>query len=505
MSIFSLFKRKSFICPYCLTEHYFGKKKVDLCPKCKSELPVGYLNNYEQVTPFFIQLIGWSAAGKTTYLQSLTLILKKMERFWDGYICTALTETTLQFMRNVKSYEADGALPIATQLQLQDAYIMALNGMQRWGKRTLVVRDVAGEHFNSLQFPLEFMPYLLHAPVSIMMISLADERNRKNFSIDELLHSYVSTLERHKKSANTSKSKVIVALSKADKLLTELPNDLQRYLQDDPFNINNRFEEYVDLAFMSDYMENLYRTSEYIKDWFVEKVPGGQMFINIAKNENIELFFTLVSSTGVEPGEDLTISNINPLRVMDPCFIALDVYSKNSYFFDQQMNKDLTEAGLRLGTPGVHKTRYKQKIKVFLCHASQDKPAVQELYQKLVTEGWIEPWLDEKNLLPGQDWQAEIRSAVETSDAVVIFLSNTSVNKDGFIQKELRLAREVAMEKTDGSIFLIPLRLDNCEVPKGLQLIHWANYFGDEKENTYYKLTDALKFRLENSKSKSFS
>ncbi len=45
-----------------------------------------------------------------------------------------------------------------------------------------------------------------------------------------------------------------------------------------------------------------------------------------------------------------------------------------------------------------------RKLRVFLCHASQDKPIARELYQRLNAEGWIDPWLDEKNLIPGQDW-----------------------------------------------------------------------------------------------------
>ena len=51
-----------------------------------------------------------------------------------------------------------------------------------------------------------------------------------------------------------------------------------------------------------------------------------------------------------------------------------------------------------------------------LCHASQDKPIVRELHQRLLTEAWIDPWLDEKKLLPGQDWRIEIEEAVETAD-----------------------------------------------------------------------------------------
>lgn len=44
-----------------------------------------------------------------------------------------------------------------------------------------------------------------------------------------------------------------------------------------------------------------------------------------------------------------------------------------------------------------------RKLRVFLCHASQDKPIVRTLYRKLAAEPWIDPWLDEEKLLPGQD------------------------------------------------------------------------------------------------------
>ena len=31
-----------------------------------------------------------------------------------------------------------------------------------------------------------------------------------------------------------------------------------------------------------------------------------------------------------------------------------------------------------------------RKLRVFLCHSSQDKPIVRELYQQLNAEGWID-------------------------------------------------------------------------------------------------------------------
>ena len=45
---------------------------------------------------------------------------------------------------------------------------------------------------------------------------------------------------------------------------------------------------------------------------------------------------------------------------------------------------------------------YQRKLKVFLCHASQDKFIAHEIYQKLAAEGWIEPWLDAKKYFLGK-------------------------------------------------------------------------------------------------------
>jgi hypothetical protein len=111
-----------------------------------------------------------------------------------------------------------------------------------------------------------------------------------------------------------------------------------------------------------------------------------------------------------------------------------------------------------------------RKLRVFLCHASQDKPIVRELYQRLLSEDWIDPWLDEEKLLPGHDWDREIEKAVETADVVIVCLSNQSVTKEGYVQRELRFALDIALQKPDGTIFIIPLKLDDCESPRRLRI-----------------------------------
>jgi len=135
-------------------------------------------------------------------------------------------------------------------------------------------------------------------------------------------------------------------------------------------------------------------------------------------------------------------------------------------------------------------------LKVFLCHSSGDKSAIRELYRQLTAEGWMDIWLDEMKLLPGQEWDWEIEKAVEDADIVLVCLSTRSVDKEGYVQKELRFALNIADEKPEGSIFVIPLRLDDCIVPRRLRHWQWVDYFPKEQKTfAYTRLLESFKVR----------
>jgi hypothetical protein len=126
--------------------------------------------------------------------------------------------------------------------------------------------------------------------------------------------------------------------------------------------------------------------------------------------------------------------------------------------------------------------------RVFLCHASDDKVAVRALYQRLRASGF-EPWLDEEDLLPGQDWDREIGRALRGAQLVLVCLSQRS-QKRGYLQKEIRRALDVAEEQPEGTIFLIPVRLEDCEVPERLRTWQWVDLYD---EHGYSKLEAALR------------
>jgi formylglycine-generating enzyme required for sulfatase activity len=113
--------------------------------------------------------------------------------------------------------------------------------------------------------------------------------------------------------------------------------------------------------------------------------------------------------------------------------------------------------------------------RIFLCHASEDKAQVREVYQRLRAIDGFEPWLDEEDLLLGQEWAREIPRALQASDFILIFLSRISVAKRGYVQREMKLALDAWQELPEGTIHTIPVRLDDCEVPEQFRRYHWAN------------------------------
>jgi len=127
-------------------------------------------------------------------------------------------------------------------------------------------------------------------------------------------------------------------------------------------------------------------------------------------------------------------------------------------------------------------------MNVFLIYAHHDKKAVFKLYQRIVKHG-IHIWLDSKNLQPGQDWQHEIRKAILKSDIVIVCLTRRFNEQQGYRHEELKIALEKA-NLLDDKVFIIPVRLENCDMPECLQHLHRVDLF---EAAGYKKLIHALR------------
>jgi hypothetical protein len=117
--------------------------------------------------------------------------------------------------------------------------------------------------------------------------------------------------------------------------------------------------------------------------------------------------------------------------------------------------------------PGVDLAKVERTPTLFLSYARADKEKVESAYDK-IKEGGYSPWMDVRNLLPGERWELKINQAIEDSDFVIFFLSEQSVDRRGVLRKELRQALEKWKEMLEEDIYLIPARLERCELPNEL-------------------------------------
>jgi formylglycine-generating enzyme required for sulfatase activity len=130
---------------------------------------------------------------------------------------------------------------------------------------------------------------------------------------------------------------------------------------------------------------------------------------------------------------------------------------------------------------------------IFLCYARPDVDKVRELYQRLTAAGF-KPWMDDEDLIAGERWRPSIERALQQSDFFLACLSTHSVSRRGFLQREIKTALDLWEEKLGSDIFLIPARLEPCEVPQELAGIQWVNLY---EERGWPRLVRALEVGLE--------
>jgi hypothetical protein len=87
--------------------------------------------------------------------------------------------------------------------------------------------------------------------------------------------------------------------------------------------------------------------------------------------------------------------------------------------------------------------------------------------------------MDKKNLIGGQDWKLEIRLAIESANFFIACLSNKFRNRT-FAHKEIQLALDVLDTMPEGTIYIIPARLEECVIEDRLANRHWVDLFNQD-------------------------
>ncbi len=119
--------------------------------------------------------------------------------------------------------------------------------------------------------------------------------------------------------------------------------------------------------------------------------------------------------------------------------------------------------------------------RVFLSYAREDRSLVQGLYKHLSDVG-LQPWMDVFDILPGEIWETNIEKALASSDMFLFCISSHSVGRQGLYERELKKALELWREK-NRDLYIIPVRLESCELPPDLLRLQWVDLFEPEGES----------------------
>ncbi|MFI6485100.1 toll/interleukin-1 receptor domain-containing protein [Nonomuraea sp. NPDC050663] len=109
-------------------------------------------------------------------------------------------------------------------------------------------------------------------------------------------------------------------------------------------------------------------------------------------------------------------------------------------------------------------------MQVFLSHNHGDKPIVRVLAAQLRLVG-ADVWLDEWEILPGDSIPGAVEAALMAADTVLIIWSENA-SSSRWVGTEMATA--ITRHHNDGSVRLIPVRLDGTPLPGLLQHLRWV-------------------------------
>lgn len=125
---------------------------------------------------------------------------------------------------------------------------------------------------------------------------------------------------------------------------------------------------------------------------------------------------------------------------------------------------------------------------MFISYAREDFQIASELYDRLSFHGH-KPWMDKRDLIGGAKWEDVLISKIRSSDYFIFLSSKHSSLKRGMIQKEIRVAISQAEYMLNHDIYIIPIRLDESDVPDHFKKLQWIDIWDQEFE---YRVLQSL-------------
>ena len=123
---------------------------------------------------------------------------------------------------------------------------------------------------------------------------------------------------------------------------------------------------------------------------------------------------------------------------------------------------------------------------VFLSHNHRDKDVATPLAAQLRLVG-VDVWLDDWEITPGDSIVGKVGEALDLVDTVLLLWSENAASSR-WVNTEMETALD--RQQSDGSIRIIPVRLDETELPPLLRRLKWIRAEADSIDTVARKVTN---------------
>lgn len=135
---------------------------------------------------------------------------------------------------------------------------------------------------------------------------------------------------------------------------------------------------------------------------------------------------------------------------------------------------------------------FSRKPLVFVSYSRKDKEKVNALSGRLASSG-VRTWLDTQDIAGGE-WRQNIKQGLRHSNFFLSCLSQNTVERGEVLQYEIDSALEIQRERLEGDIYLIPVRLEPCEIPECLRHLQCLDVY---EQDGWKRLRRVLRSKID--------
>jgi hypothetical protein len=133
-----------------------------------------------------------------------------------------------------------------------------------------------------------------------------------------------------------------------------------------------------------------------------------------------------------------------------------------------------------------------EQPRVFLSYPKENSEAALKIYETLTDNGCA-VWMDKKSLVPGQRWREVIENRIRDSQFLLLLCSKEGLARRGFFHAEQNLAWKMQAEIPSDQLYLIPVRINECQLPPHIAELHYLDWRTEEDtKKIMYAIADGI-------------